>query len=72
MLTAFQPRGQIVNADSYCNILRKLHKETRIHQTREVTAWFRQEPEEFYAAGFQELVKRWDKCLNVQGDYVEK
>jgi hypothetical protein len=39
---------------------------------REVTAWFRQQPKEFYAAGFQEPVKRWDKCLNVQGDYVEK
>jgi hypothetical protein len=39
---------------------------------REVTAWFRQQPKEFYAAGFQGLVKRWDKCLNVQVDYVEK
>jgi hypothetical protein len=29
---------------------------------------FRQQPKEFYAAGFQGLVKRWDKCLNVQGD----
>jgi hypothetical protein len=27
---------------------------------------------EFYAAGFQGLVKRWDKCLNLYGDYVEK
>jgi hypothetical protein len=39
---------------------------------REVTAWFRQQPKGFYAAGFQGLVKRWEKCLNVQGDYVEK
>jgi hypothetical protein len=39
---------------------------------REVTAWFRQQPKQFYAAGFQGLVKRWDKCLNVQGDYSEK
>jgi hypothetical protein len=38
----------------------------------EVTAWFRQQPKEIYAAGFQGLVKRWDKCLNVRGDYVEK
>jgi hypothetical protein len=27
---------------------------------------------EFYAAGFQGLVKRLDKCLNLYGDYVEK
>jgi hypothetical protein len=27
---------------------------------------------EFYAAaGFQGLVKWWDKCLNLYGDYVE-
>jgi hypothetical protein len=32
---------------------------------REVTGWFRQRPKEFYASGFQELVKWWDKCLNV-------
>jgi len=37
-----------------------------------VRAWFRQQPKEFYAAGFQGLVKRWDKCLNLYGDYVEE
>ena len=39
---------------------------------RAVRAWFRQQPKEFYAAGFQGLVKRWDKFLNLYGDYVEK
>jgi hypothetical protein len=39
---------------------------------REVTAWFRQQPKEFYAIGFQGLVKRWGKSINVHGDYVEK
>jgi len=33
---------------------------------------FRQQRKEFYAAGFQGLVKRWDKCLNLYWDYVEK
>jgi len=28
-------------------------------------------PETLYG-GFQGLVKRWDKCLNLYGDYVEK
>ena len=31
---------------------------------RAVCGWFRQQPKEFYGAGFQGLVKRWDKCLN--------
>jgi len=39
---------------------------------RAVCAWFRQQPQEFYVAGFQGLVKRWDKCLNLFGDYFEK
>ena len=39
---------------------------------RAVLAWFRQQPKEFFAAGFQGLVKQWDKCLNLYGDYVEK
>jgi hypothetical protein len=27
---------------------------------------------DFYAAGFDAQVKRWDKCINVGGRYVEK
>jgi len=39
---------------------------------RAVSAWFWQQPQEFYAAGFQGHVKRLDKCLNLYGDYIEK
>jgi histone-lysine N-methyltransferase SETMAR len=39
---------------------------------RAVRACFQQQPKEFYVASFQELVERWDKCLNFCGDYVEK
>jgi len=39
---------------------------------RAVCTWFRQQPQEFYGAGFQGLVKWWDKCLNLFGDYIEK
>jgi hypothetical protein len=27
---------------------------------------------DFYAAGFDTLVKRWDNCISVGGGYVEK
>ena len=40
------------------------------HRVGRIT--FRQRAKEFFAAGFQGLVKRWDKCLNLYGDYVEK
>jgi len=39
---------------------------------RAVCAWFRQQPQELYAAGLQGLVKQRDKFLNLYGDYIEK
>jgi hypothetical protein len=32
----------------------------------------RQHSKDFHAAGFDELVKRWNKCIDVGGGYVEK
>jgi hypothetical protein len=32
----------------------------------------RQQSEDFYAAGFDALGKRWDKCMRVGGGYIEK
>jgi hypothetical protein len=37
-----------------------------------VRKWLRQQSKDFYAAGFDALVKRWDKCINVGGRYIEK
>jgi hypothetical protein len=34
--------------------------------------WLRQQSKDFYAAGFDALVKLWNKCINVGGGYVEK
>jgi histone-lysine N-methyltransferase SETMAR len=36
----------------------------------EARKWLRQQSEDFYAAGFDALVKRWAKCINVDGEYV--
>jgi hypothetical protein len=38
----------------------------------QVRKWLRQQSKDFYAAGFDALVKRWDKCISVSGGYVEK
>ena len=40
------------------------------HRVGRIT--FRQQPQEFYAPGVHGLGKRWDNCLNLNGDYVEK
>jgi cation transport regulator ChaB len=37
----------------------------------EVQKWLRQQSRDFYAAGFNSLVKQWDKRVNVGGN-VEK
>lgn len=37
-----------------------------------VQHWLLQQSKEFYAEGIQKLVERWDKCINVAGDYIEK
>jgi hypothetical protein len=37
-----------------------------------VQKWLRQQSKDFYATGFDALVKRWDKCINVGGGHVEK
>jgi hypothetical protein len=38
----------------------------------EVRKWLWQQSKKFYAVGFDALVKRRDKCINVGGGYVEK
>jgi hypothetical protein len=38
----------------------------------EVWKWLRQQSKDFSAAGFDALIKRWDKCISVGGGYVEK
>jgi hypothetical protein len=38
----------------------------------EVQKWLRQRSKDFYAAGLDALVKRWDKCMSVGGGYINK
>ena len=37
-----------------------------------VLGWFSRTDTSFYAEAFQASVKRWDKYINVTGDYIEK
>jgi hypothetical protein len=37
-----------------------------------VRKWLRQQSKDFYAVSFDALVKWWDKCINVDGGYVER
>ncbi|KAJ4436055.1 hypothetical protein ANN_18682 [Periplaneta americana] len=37
-----------------------------------VVGWLQSQAAEFYDCGISKLIKRYDKCLNVTGNYVEK
>jgi len=37
-----------------------------------VRQWLGHKPASFFASSIQELVDRWDKCLNKLGRYAEK
>jgi hypothetical protein len=37
----------------------------------EMRKWLRLQSKDFDAVGFDALVSRWDKCINVGGRYVE-
>jgi len=37
-----------------------------------VTSWIKQRAAEFFIDGMRKLVLRWEKCIERQGDYVEK
>jgi hypothetical protein len=38
----------------------------------QVQMCLRQQSKDFFALGFDALVKRWDKCIDVGGGYVKK
>jgi hypothetical protein len=38
----------------------------------EVLKWLRQQSKDCYAAGFDALIKQWDKRISIHGGYVEK
>jgi hypothetical protein len=45
------------------------------HQTprREaVHKWLRDQPKIFFVEGIRKLVDRWSKCIEKEGDYIEK
>jgi hypothetical protein len=37
-----------------------------------VQMWLREQPKSFFFEGIKKLVERYQKCIIVQGDYVEK
>jgi histone-lysine N-methyltransferase SETMAR len=52
--------------------LKRTHEGRRFTTNEDAEAAVRSQDTDFHQQGFFKLVKRWDKCINVYGDYVEK
>jgi histone-lysine N-methyltransferase SETMAR len=52
--------------------LKRTFEGRRFATNEHVEAVVRTQDTDFYQQGFFKLVKRWDKCINVGGEYVEK
>jgi hypothetical protein len=37
-----------------------------------VQNWFKSQPKNVLCDGIKEILKRWNRCVEVEGDYVEK
>ena len=66
-------------APSYFHFFRHLKRDLKwTHFTSDdevkqaVMSWIKQRTPEFFIDGMRKLVLRWEKCIERQGDYVEK
>ncbi|GFN87146.1 histone-lysine N-methyltransferase SETMAR [Plakobranchus ocellatus] len=76
------PQGQCINAARCCSTLDRLKK--AIHCKRpgllrreddlisELRNWFDNLDVDFFRVGIHSLLSRWQKCIDLHGDYVEK
>jgi hypothetical protein len=66
--------GKCLSRKAVHNCVENSLKDVRKSQTMpdQERKWLRQQSKDFCAAGFDALVKRWDKCVNVGEGYVEK
>ena len=52
--------------------LRGIHYADQNDLKCDVQKWVRSTPKQFFETGLRKLVERWDKCIKLRGDYVEK
>jgi hypothetical protein len=66
--------GSVIRVKQFTTGSRNSLKDVRKSQmmSDQVRKWLRQQSKRFYVAGFDAVVKRWNKCISVGGGYVEK
>jgi histone-lysine N-methyltransferase SETMAR len=56
----------------YSHALKRIVEGRRFTTNEEVEAAVRNQDTDFYQQGFFKLVRLWDKCISIGGDYVEE
>jgi hypothetical protein len=66
--------GSVCRLKQFTTWSRNSLKDVQKSQTmpNQVRKCLRQQSKDFYATGFNALVKGWDKCISVGGGYVKK
>ena len=52
--------------------MKGIHFQTDEEVKAAVSNWLRTQSTEFYAKGIDNLISRWNKCVEKEGDYIEK
>jgi hypothetical protein len=76
ILVHFIPKGETVNSQNDCDVLRTKLKPAIRSKGRGKLGFnlLKTQPKNFFSDGIKkkELVKCWNRCVEVEGDYVEK
>jgi hypothetical protein len=66
--------GKFLSHKEVHKVGREILKDVRKSQMmpNQMQKWLRQQSEDFSVEGFETLVKRCHKCINVGGGYIEK
>jgi hypothetical protein len=63
-------KGCTINSASYSDLLASNSHQTPRREA--VHKWLRDQPKTFFVEGICKLVDYWTKCIEKEGDYVEK
>jgi hypothetical protein len=63
--------GQCLSRKAVHNWVANVSLKTKELKRRRGSGWV-ETTKDFYASGFDAIVKRWDKCISVGGGYLQK
>ena len=52
--------------------LRGKHYDNLAQLASAISQWVKRTPKDFFTAGIEKLPDRWQKCVTVKGEYIEK